>query len=158
MQQNCGKNGRRWWSKEEKRMATHGLPGPKTATLPHDGPLSPAPVQSRPPTPLEVFFAIARAHRISCHHSFEACSVCSLGITCCGCNKLHTAPARLRLWCTICLHYACASCITPFCCSCRKPWFPGDSPTLVLASRFRGGACSTKSFFFFLIESIYSSN
>ncbi|KAF8668395.1 hypothetical protein AX14_006177 [Amanita brunnescens Koide BX004] len=45
----------------------------------------------------------------------------------------------------MCSHYACATCTTPFCCSCRKPWFPGDSPSVVLANRFRGGAHSTKS-------------
>ena len=70
---------------------------------------------------------------------------CSLGIICCGCNKLHTAPARLRLRCAACCHFACAGCLTPYCCACRKPWFPSDSPTVILASRFRGGARSTKS-------------
>ena len=100
---------------------------------------------SRPATPLQVFSTVARAHRISCSHVFSACPTCSRGITCCGCNNLHTAPARLKLRCASCRHYACATCTTPFCCSCRKPWFPTDSPSLVLASRFRGGARSTKS-------------
>ena len=100
---------------------------------------------SRPPTPLEVFSVISYAHRVSCDHTFTVCSTCSLGITCCGCNKLHTAPAQLKLQCSACSHFACATCITPYCCACRKPWFPGDSPTIVLASRFRGGARSTKS-------------
>ncbi|KAF8710169.1 hypothetical protein AX14_013335 [Amanita brunnescens Koide BX004] len=99
----------------------------------------------RPPTPLEIFAVISHAHNTICSHTFTACSVCSLGILCCQCNKLHTAPARLKLQCTICLHYACATCTTPFCCSCRKPWFPSDSPSLILAPRFRGGARSTKS-------------
>ena len=99
----------------------------------------------RPPTPLQVFSAVAYPHRMSCNHPFATCPTCSLGIVCCCCNKLHTAPARLRLRCSVCSHFACDTCITPFCCSCRKPWFPGDSPTLILASRFRGGARSTKS-------------
>ncbi|KAF8667445.1 hypothetical protein AX14_006348, partial [Amanita brunnescens Koide BX004] len=93
----------------------------------------------------EAFVTVSRVHHISCSHVFETCSVCSLGITCCGCNKLHSAPARLRLRCANCSHYACITCITLYCCSCHKPWFPSDSPTLILASRFRGGAHSTKS-------------
>ncbi|KAF8673522.1 hypothetical protein AX14_005363 [Amanita brunnescens Koide BX004] len=84
------------------------------------------PPSSRPPTPLEVFSTVSYAHRVSC-------------------NKLHTAPARLKLRCAACSHLACGTCVTPYCCACRKPWFPGDSPTLILASRFRGGARSTKS-------------
>ena len=105
----------------------------------------PSPAESRPLTPLEVFSAVARTHRNTCGHLFTTCSMCSRGITCCQCNSLHTAPARLKLHCAACLHYACATCTTPFCCSCRKPWFPSDSPMLVLANRFRGGARSTKS-------------
>ena len=108
-------------------------------------PESPTPTTSRPVTPLEVFSVVARSHRVSCKHTFANCSTCSRGIVCCGCNNLHTAPARLRLRCVNCSHYACLTCTTPFCCSCRKPWFPGDSPTIVLANRFRGGARSTKS-------------
>ena len=104
-----------------------------------------ASTDSRPTTPLQVFSAVARTHRMSCSHIFSTCLVCSRGITCCGCNNVHTAPARLKLHCASCLHHACATCTTPFCCSCRKPWFPTDSPTLVLAGRFRGGARSTKS-------------
>ncbi|KAF8698238.1 hypothetical protein AX14_001175 [Amanita brunnescens Koide BX004] len=113
---------------------------PPTETL-----STPPPEPSQPPTPLEIFATVSYAHNVSCTHAFTTCSACSLGIICCGCNKLHTAPARLRLRCTACSHYACATCTMPFCCSCRKPWFPSDSPTLVLASRFRGGARSTKS-------------
>ena len=109
-----------------------------------NAPVTLSPEPSRPPTPLEIFAIISHAHNVSCAHAFATCSTCSLGITCCECNKLHTAPAQLRLRCAMCSHYACATCTTPFCCSCRKPWFPGDSPTLVLASCFRGGARSTK--------------
>ena len=100
---------------------------------------------SRPPTPLEIFSIISYAHHVSCSHVFSSCSTCSLGIICCGCNNLHTAPARLKLQCVACSHFACATCTTPYCCGCRKPWFPGDSPALNLASRLRGGARSTKS-------------
>ena len=96
-------------------------------------------------TPLEVFSLVVRGHRVSCNHVYTACSTCSHGITCCACNALHTAPARLKLRCINCSHFACGACTTPFCCSCHKPWFPGDAPTIVLANRFRGGARSTKS-------------
>ncbi|KAF8701182.1 hypothetical protein AX14_000553 [Amanita brunnescens Koide BX004] len=99
----------------------------------------------RPSTPLEVFAVVSYAHRTACDHIFDKCPVCSRGILCCSCNKLHTAPARLRLQCAACSHFACATCTSPFCCSCRKPWFPGDAPNVVLASRFRSGARSTKS-------------
>ncbi|KAF8657948.1 hypothetical protein AX14_007776 [Amanita brunnescens Koide BX004] len=108
-------------------------------------PVLPTSDSPRPSTPLEIFSVISYAHRVSCDHPFTTCSVCSLGITCCGCNKLHTAPARLKLRCVACSHFACATCTTPYCCTCRKPWFPSDSPTIVLASRFRGGARSSKS-------------
>ncbi|KAF8723940.1 hypothetical protein AX14_008983 [Amanita brunnescens Koide BX004] len=105
----------------------------------------PLPAESRPTTPLEVFSLIARQHRTSCDHLHLTCPVCARGVLCCSCKTIHTAPARLRLCCTHCRHFACASCVTPFCCSCRKPWFPGDSPSVVLANRFRGSARSTKS-------------
>ena len=119
---------------------------PPARLQPPAQPVTASPALSRPPTPpLEVFAIISYSHRVSCNHAFEACSVCSLGIVCCGCNKLHTAPARLKLQCAACRHFACAACSTPYCCSCHKPWFPSDSPTLVLAQRFRGGARSTKS-------------
>ncbi|KAF8687850.1 hypothetical protein AX14_003640 [Amanita brunnescens Koide BX004] len=100
---------------------------------------------ARPLTPLEVFSTVSYAHRVSCSHPFASCSVCSLGIVCCSCNKLHTAPARLKLCCAACSHFACATCTTPYCCACRKPWYPSDSPAIVLASQLRGGARSTKS-------------
>ncbi|KAF8697070.1 hypothetical protein AX14_001476 [Amanita brunnescens Koide BX004] len=117
-----------------------------TAAVPVELPAVPEkPADSRPTTPFEVFATVARTHRISCNHAFSTCPTCSRGITCCGCNNVHTAPARLKLRCTHCHHYACATCTTPFCCSCRKPWFPTDSPTCVLAARFCGGARSTKS-------------
>ena len=122
------------------------VPGPvasETATLITGGPLPLS--ESRPTTPLEVFSTVSYSHRASCAHTFTSCPACSAGITCCACIKLHTVPARLKLRCAACLHYACATCLTPFCCSCGKPWFPSDSPSLVLSSRFRGGARSTKS-------------
>ncbi|KAF8701568.1 hypothetical protein AX14_000388 [Amanita brunnescens Koide BX004] len=111
----------------------------------HDTKFPGPPADSRPATPLQVFSTVARAHRISCSHAFSTCPTCSLGVTCCKCNNAHTAPARLKLRCAFCRHHACDTCTTPFCCYCRKPWFPTDSPTLVLANRFRGGARSTKS-------------
>ena len=121
---------------------------PTTSGMPaqHGPPPLEAPaVESRPLTPLEAFLAVAHKHRSACDHLFTTCSTCSRGITCCQCNNPHTAPARLKLRCAMCSHYACAMCTTPFCCSCRKPWFPGDSPSIILANRFRGGARSTKS-------------
>ena len=99
----------------------------------------------RPSTPLEVFAVVSYAHRTACDHAFDKCPTCSRGILCCGCNKLHTAPARLRLQCAACSHFACATCTSPFCCACHKPWFPSDSPNIVLASQLRGGARLTKS-------------
>ncbi|KAF8661217.1 hypothetical protein AX14_007269, partial [Amanita brunnescens Koide BX004] len=137
----------------EPRHPTHLSNSPKGLVAGVDAPIThvttsseqPTSSESRPLTPLEVFSFVARTHRTSCTHTFASCSTCSRGITCCGCNNLHTAPARLKLRCINCAHYACDKCTTPFCCLCRKPWFPGDSPTIVLANRFRGGACSTKS-------------
>ena len=121
---------------------------PTTSDTLDERPPSPLEVfatESRPLTPLEAFSAVARKHHNTCSHLFTTCSTCSCGITCCQCNNPHMAPARLKLRCAICLHYACATCTTPFCCSCHKPWFPGDSPSIILANHFRGGARSTKS-------------
>ncbi|KAF8703916.1 hypothetical protein AX14_014105 [Amanita brunnescens Koide BX004] len=118
---------------------------PGTSVQQRPLPLEAPATESRPLMPLEAFSAVARKHRSVCSHPFTTCSTCSRGITCCQCNNPHTAPARLKLRCAMCSHYACAMCTTPFCCSCRKPWFPGDSPSIVLANRFRGGARSTKS-------------
>ena len=124
---------------------TEELPQPKSAALPTTSSSTDTPTDSRPTTPLQVFSTVARSHRLSCSHVFSTCPTCSCRITCCGCNNAHTAPARLKLCCAFCSHYACNTCTTPFCCSCHKPWFPTDAPTLVLANRFRGGVRSTKS-------------
>ena len=147
-----------------KASRTPALPKaipPKTASMPKTSPAMAEPIPapstsyaptatanpdaSHPTTPLEVFATVSCTHRISCNHPHTTCSTCSRGIVCCACNNVHTAPARLQLRCIVCLHFACVTCTTPFCCSCRKPWFPGDLPTIVLASRFHGGARSTKS-------------
>ncbi|KAF8694319.1 hypothetical protein AX14_002087 [Amanita brunnescens Koide BX004] len=133
-------------STKEAPSSLAGPPGAgTTAAQSTPTPLPPPPSESRPATPLEVFSLVARQHRISCDHLHSVCSSCSQGVLCCSCQTIHTAPARLRLRCTHCRHFACASCLTPFCCSCHKPWFPGDSPDAAFSNRLRGGARSTKS-------------
>ncbi|KAF8694407.1 hypothetical protein AX14_002052 [Amanita brunnescens Koide BX004] len=122
--------------------------------------LAASPAPSRPLTPLEVFSLVSQRHRTSCNHVHSSCATCSRGVACCACNNAHTAPARLRLRCSACSHFACTTCTSPLCCSCKKPWFPVDSPIIVLArrlrdgpqpadatpaNRLRGGARSTKS-------------
>ena len=98
------------------KAAVPSLPEPVEATTTVHSPptpLPPPPSESRPVTPLEVFSLVVRQHRISCDHLHSVCPSCSQGVLCCSCKTIHTAPAWLRLHCTHCRHFACASCLTP---------------------------------------------
>ena len=87
-------------------------------------------------------------HVVSCSHSTDSCGVCRVGITCCKCRLMYTAPAAKRMRCATCLHWACDLDQSIGCCECNTPWVPLavlDAETknsFKPATRFRGGAGS----------------
>ena len=102
-------------------------------------------------TPIMAMSALHAEHAFSCPHDTQNCGVCRVGITCCKCSLLYTAPAAKRMRCTKCLHWACDLDQSNYCCVCKTPWIPKEvvkafSPrsnaAAKPAARFRGGAGS----------------
>ncbi|KAF8703922.1 hypothetical protein AX14_014103 [Amanita brunnescens Koide BX004] len=100
-------------------------------------------------TPIMAMAAFHAEHVVSCSHDTGSCGVCRVGITCCKCRLLYTAPAAKRMRCTKCLHWACDLDQSIGCCECNTPWVPLTvlSPPVTEtnpkpATRFRGGASS----------------
>ena len=90
-------------------------------------------------------------HTISCSHNTDDCGVCHVGITCCKCRLLYTAPAAKCMHCAKCLHWACDLDQSNSCCVCDTPWVPAEivrapesmpNTAAKAAARFRGGAGS----------------
>ncbi|KAF8667215.1 hypothetical protein AX14_006356 [Amanita brunnescens Koide BX004] len=109
----------------------------------------PSPQPSGASTPIMAMAVLHVEHVVSCSHDTGSCGVCRVGITCCKCRLMYTAPAAKRMRCTKCLHWACDLDQSIECCECKTPWVPlaliGSSATGVNAkhaTRFRGGACS----------------
>ena len=103
-------------------------------------------------TPIMAMAAFHAEHVISCSHNTDSCSLCRVGITCCKCCLMYTAPAAKRMRCTKCLHWACDLDQSIGCCECNTPWVPlsvlssPDANTdLKPAARFRGGASSSNA-------------
>ncbi|KAF8700286.1 hypothetical protein AX14_000807 [Amanita brunnescens Koide BX004] len=108
-----------------------------------------SPRQSGASTPIMAMAAFHVEHVVSCSHDTGLCGVCRVGITCCECHLMYTAPAAKRMRCAQCLHWACDLDQSVGCCECGTPWVPltvisspatraNDKP----AARFRGGAGS----------------
>ncbi|KAF8668260.1 hypothetical protein AX14_006193 [Amanita brunnescens Koide BX004] len=111
--------------------------------------LASSPQPSGACTPIMAMAALHAEHVVSCPHDTSTCGVCRVGITCCKCHLLYTAPAARRMRCTSCLHWACDLDQSTECCECNTPWVPLNvisSPTpgsgKTRAARFRGGAGS----------------
>ncbi|KAF8649015.1 hypothetical protein AX14_008757 [Amanita brunnescens Koide BX004] len=109
--------------------------------------LSPRP--SGAATPIMAMAAFHAEHAVSCPHDISKCGVCRVGITCCKCRLMYTAPAAKRMRCTKCLYWACDLDQSTGCCVCDTPWVPMEiirSPAPATenkpAARFRGGAGS----------------
>ncbi|KAF8673093.1 hypothetical protein AX14_005416, partial [Amanita brunnescens Koide BX004] len=90
-------------------------------------------------------------HTFSCSHDTQDCGVCRVGITCCKCGLLYTAPATKRMRCAKYLHWACDLDQSNSCCVCETPWVPAEivktpvpesNTAAKPAARFRGGAGS----------------
>ncbi|KAF8670451.1 hypothetical protein AX14_005870, partial [Amanita brunnescens Koide BX004] len=145
------------------------IPGilPVTGSMRSDSPDT-TPQQSGAVTPIMAMATFHAEHVVACSHDTGSCGVCRVGITCCKCRLMYTAPAAKRMRCTTCLHWACDLDQSIGCCECNTPWVPlsvlgvgvkdssepGVSPSLIkspslatqsgkgLAARFRGGAGS----------------
>ena len=113
--------------------------------------LTPSPRPSGTSTPIMAMATFHAEHAVSCAHDTGTCGVCRIGITCCKCRVMYTAPAAKRMRCATCLHWACDLDQSIGCCECDTPWVPLDvfsspPPTQHTdkgrAIRFRGGAGS----------------
>ncbi|KAF8672085.1 hypothetical protein AX14_005610 [Amanita brunnescens Koide BX004] len=109
----------------------------------------PSPQPSGASTPIMAMAVLHSEHVIACSHDTGSCGVCRVGITCCKCRRMYTAPASKRMRCAKCLHWACDLDQSIGCCGCDTPWVPlsviGSPATDVNvshAARFRGGAGS----------------
>ena len=133
-----------------KPAATPGIL-PVTGAMRSESPhLSPQ--HSGASTPIMAMATFHAEHAVSCSHSTDSCGVCRVGITCCKCRLMYTAPAAKRMRCTKCLHWACDLDQSVGCCECNTPWVPlavfsppEISADIKRASRFRGGAGSSNA-------------
>ena len=95
-------------------------------------------LSGRPPTPA-AFVAIVRVkHDTMCSHPVSSCSICSLGLVCCSCDRLFTPAIARHLACMQCEHVAFSCCDSASCCKCGKLWMPSDS-VLPLATPWGSG-------------------
>ena len=77
-----------------------------------------------PVTPILAVAALQVAHSNICHHDPNTCAICRVGITCCECRLMYTAPGAKRMRCSSCLHWACDLDDNDACCSCGFLWVP----------------------------------
>ena len=83
-----------------------------------------SPQPSGASTPIMAMAALHAEHVVSCSHDTGSCGVCRVGITCCVCHLMYTAPAAKRMRCAKCLHWACDLDQSVGCCECNTPWIP----------------------------------
>ena len=81
-----------------------------------------------PVTPILAVAALQVAHSSACPHDPNTCAICRVGITCCECQIMYTAPGVKRMRCSACLHWACDLDDNEACCSCGFLWVPSPSP------------------------------
>ena len=79
-------------------------------------------------TPILAVAALQVAHSSVCPHDPNTCSICRVGITCCKCQIMYTAPGAKRMRCSACLHWACDLDDSETCCSCGVLWVPKPQP------------------------------
>ncbi|KAF8690087.1 hypothetical protein AX14_003110 [Amanita brunnescens Koide BX004] len=105
-----------------------GATGPEPSPLPN---VSPSASPDRAPSPVTPILAVAAlqvAHSNTCRHDPNTCAICRVGITCCTCQIMYTAPGAKRMRCSACLHWACDLDDSDACCSCGFLWVPGARP------------------------------
>ncbi|KAF8675476.1 hypothetical protein AX14_005117 [Amanita brunnescens Koide BX004] len=81
-----------------------------------------------PVTPILAVAALQVVHSNACPHDPNACTICRVGITCCKCQIMYTAPGAKRMRCSACLHWACDLDDSEACCSCGFLWIPMPLP------------------------------
>ena len=130
-----------------KPAATPGIL-PVTGSMRSESPDLPS-QHSGASTPIMAMATLHAEHVVSCSHNTDSCGVCRVGITCCKCHLMYTAPAVKRMRCTKCLHWACDLDQSIGCCECNTPWVPlavfsppETGTNFKRAARFRGGAGS----------------
>ncbi|KAF8709759.1 hypothetical protein AX14_013473 [Amanita brunnescens Koide BX004] len=93
--------------------------------------VAPSASPDRAPSPVTPILAVAAlqvAHSNACHHDPNTCAICRVGITCCTCQVMYTAPGTKRMRCSACLHWACDLDDNDACCSCGFLWVPRAHP------------------------------
>ena len=105
------------------------IPSPVPVVIPS---ASPARVPS-PVTPILAVAALQVAHASACPHDPNTCAICRVGITCCECHVMYTAPGAKRMRCSACLHWACDLDDGEACCSCGVLWIPKPHPSALLS-------------------------
>ena len=107
---------------------------PLNTTSPRPSPVpdvSPSASPDRAPSPVTPILAVAAlqvAHSSACPHDPNTCAICRVGITCCKCHVMYTAPGAKRMRCSACLHWACDLDDGEACCSCGVLWIPKTHP------------------------------
>ncbi|KAF8662354.1 hypothetical protein AX14_007071 [Amanita brunnescens Koide BX004] len=111
------------------------LPGtPLAVTSPEPSPVpnvTPSVSPDHAPSPVTPILAVAAlqvAHASACPHDPNTCAICRVGITCCECQIMYTAPGAKRMRCSACLHWACDLDDGEACCSCGFLWVPKPPP------------------------------
>ena len=125
----------------KKILERHAAKGPSVhsdsplnATSPRPSPIpdvSPSTSPDRAPSPVTPILAVAAlqvAHSSACPHDPNTCAICRVGITCCKCHVMYTAPGAKRMRCSACLHWACDLDDGEACCSCGVLWIPKPHP------------------------------
>ena len=107
---------------------------PATSPAPSPVPnIAPSVSPDRAPSPVTPILAVATlqvAHTSTCRHDPNACAICRVGITCCSCRIMYTAPGAKRMRCSACLHWACDLDDNEACCSCGFLWVPKAHPPM----------------------------
>ena len=121
--------------------ATGPLPSPVPDILPSASPdRAPSPV-----TPILAVAALQVAHSNACPHDPNTCAICRVGITCCKCHVMYTAPGAKRMRCSACLHWACDLDDGDACCSCGFLWIPKPHPAALRSQHDHGRALDQKA-------------
>ena len=117
-----------------ERPVTKVLPeqpgSPPAAISPAPSPVPnvvPSASPDRAPSPVTPILAVAAlqvAHSGACPHDPNTCTICRVGITCCKCQIMYTAPGAKCMRCSACLHWACDLDDSEACCSCGCLWIP----------------------------------
>ncbi|KAF8661464.1 hypothetical protein AX14_007226 [Amanita brunnescens Koide BX004] len=101
---------------------------PRPSPVPDVSPSASPDRTPSPVTPILTVAALQVAHASTCPHDPNVCSICRVGITCCECHVMYTAPGAKRMRCSACLHWACDLDDGEACCSCGLLWIPRPHP------------------------------